>query len=263
MGVTPRYRSIADELRDVIIEERSLLGVLLVGGARMPPETALGTHFEASRGTIREALRELAAEGLIETRGRSGTFVRRLRVHVHSVQREHPDRKGSADTWFSEVTANGRTPTQDFAFRIVPADPSVARRLHIAENDLVVVRECTRYIDETPWSEQVSFYDYEVAKQCGLDVPHDIPEGTVQRMASRGVREVGWYAETSSRPANEEEERLFSLGTGVSVLVYRKVGWTDTKPVRYTQETLPADRNVLSFASGDLTAMRRANEDRS
>lgn len=259
MGTTPRYREIADELRDAILGEQDLLGTKLCGGARLPTEPELGDHFECSRGTIRQALQSLTAEGLIETRGRAGTFVRRLRVLEHSAHTEHPDRKGTADSWHSEVLNSGRVPSQDFSFRIIPAAPGVAKRLRIQEKDLVVVREMLRYVDGVPWSDQVSYYPYDIAAAAGLDTPHDIQEGTVRRLAARGFREIGWADEVSCRPATVEEARTFGISQDASMIVYNRVGWTDQRPVRLTKELLPADRNVVLYEAGDLRAKYAAN----
>lgn len=220
---------------------------------QLPTESELGSHFQVSRGTIRQALRELAAEGLIETRGRSGTYVRRLPMLEYNADAEDPyrrdDEPGLTDTWFSVVKRSGRQPSQDFRFRIEPATTGVATRLHVEVNDLVVVRECIRQVNEIPWSEQVSYYPYPIAERCGLNTPHDIPEGTVRRMAARGVIEERLDHEISSRPANDEERRRFELATGVCVLIYRRLGWSRGQPIRYTVEILPADRNIITHVT--------------
>lgn len=65
---------IADSLRSDILE-----GALVVD-ARLPSEADLAARFDVSRGTVREALKRLAAQSLIRTqRGHSGgAFVNRL-----------------------------------------------------------------------------------------------------------------------------------------------------------------------------------------
>ena len=65
----------ADALRDVL-EEEILMGVLRPGDRLEEP--ALATRFGVSRTPIREALLHLSAAGLIEHRGRRGTFVARI-----------------------------------------------------------------------------------------------------------------------------------------------------------------------------------------
>jgi GntR family transcriptional regulator len=254
MAQAPRYRELADELRDAIFAEQALWGVQLLDGAKLPTEPEMAEHFQVSRGTIRQALRDLSADGLIETRGRSGTFVRRLPMLEYNADAENPERRdeqetGTTDSWASVVVASGRAPSTDFRFRIEPANAQVAARLNIEAKAFVVVRESMRYVDEIPWSEQVTYYPYDVAQECELDVPHDIPEGTVRRMAAHGVLEDLLKHEISSRPASEEERRLFELAPGVSVLVYRRVASAKGRIVRYTREILPADRNVITHVA--------------
>ena len=68
---TPVYRAISESIRDDILARR------LLPGDRLPVETELAGRFGVSRSTVREALRELASQNLVETtRGATGgTFV--------------------------------------------------------------------------------------------------------------------------------------------------------------------------------------------
>ncbi|MEJ2866292.1 FCD domain-containing protein [Actinomycetospora sp. OC33-EN08] len=69
--VRPAYRQVADELRAQIV------GGSLGAGERLPSEAELSGAFGVSRSTVREALRVLASQHLIETtRGvQGGSFV--------------------------------------------------------------------------------------------------------------------------------------------------------------------------------------------
>ncbi len=69
-------------------------------------------------------------------------------------------------------------------------------------------------------------------------------------MAANGVIEERLDHEISSRPANDDERRRFELTSGVSVLIYRWLGWSSGRPIRYTLEILPADRNVITHVTG-------------
>ncbi|PPK65752.1 GntR family transcriptional regulator [Actinokineospora auranticolor] len=250
MGPGPRYQELADELREAIQAEATVLGVQLVDGAKLPTEPELADHYQSGRGTIRAALAGLAAEGLIETRGRAGTYIRRLPLLEYNVDAEHPrrrDRTGTVtDTWSSVVRESGREPSQDFKFRIEPATVVIADRLNVAVNDLVVVREMFRYVNDIPWSVQTTFYPYEIAKACGLDTPTDIAEGTVRRMAARGYVEDRIVHEISSRPARADERERFDLAPGVSVLLFRRLATAKDVVTRLTVEILPADRNIIT-----------------
>ncbi len=67
----PAYRTISDSIR------RDIIGRRLLPGDRLPAETDLAEHFGVSRSTIREVLRDLTTQNLVETtRGATGgTFV--------------------------------------------------------------------------------------------------------------------------------------------------------------------------------------------
>ncbi len=65
----PRYRRIADELIEGITSKRYAVG------SALPAEAELCTQFEASRHTLREALRILEEGGLISRRQGSGSEV--------------------------------------------------------------------------------------------------------------------------------------------------------------------------------------------
>lgn len=250
---TPRYRELADDLRESILNEQDLLGSQLTDGAKLPTEPELATHFQVSRGTVRQALSELAAAGLIETRGRSGTYVRRLPLLAFNADAEDPGRRdelqGTTDAWNWVVKNSERTPSHDFSFRIEPASVEVARRMDIEPAELVVVREMLRFVDDVPWSEQQSYYPYKLAQECGLDTPLNITEGTVRRMAKHGYSEDQLDHEISSRPATDEERRRFNLAPGVAALIYRRVGRCKGAVIRYTREMLPADRNVVTHST--------------
>jgi DNA-binding FadR family transcriptional regulator len=69
--VQPAYVQVAGQLRDLIVQGE------LSPGQRLPVESDLSAMFRVSRSTVREALRTLASEQLVDTRRgvRGGTFV--------------------------------------------------------------------------------------------------------------------------------------------------------------------------------------------
>lgn len=69
MRARPRYLELAEELR------ADILGQRLHSGDPLPTEAQLTERFGVSRFTVREALRQLAADGLIQRRRGSGTIV--------------------------------------------------------------------------------------------------------------------------------------------------------------------------------------------
>ncbi len=58
---------------------REIAQAVIPEGAALPPEHDLEMRFDASRGVIREAIKSLAAKGLVQVRPRHGTHVRARR----------------------------------------------------------------------------------------------------------------------------------------------------------------------------------------
>jgi DNA-binding GntR family transcriptional regulator len=66
-------------LREQLVDSlRAEIASGALGAGRPLVETALSARFQVSRGTVREALRELHEQGLVVQQPRTGTFVRQL-----------------------------------------------------------------------------------------------------------------------------------------------------------------------------------------
>lgn len=250
-GVTlaaPLYRQIADQLRDAIFTGK------LSEGTQLPTEPELQERYGTSRTTVRQALNALANEGLIETAGRRGTFVRkRTMLSFHANLAERSDRpRSETDAYFTEVRAAGHEPSQDFSMVIEPATSEVASRLNVAEGDLVVARSCMRYVDEHPWSDQVSYYPMDIATVAGLTSSRDIPQGTVRAMADAGHVEIGYRDELTVRMPTPEESRSLEISSGVALIVYMRTTYTEDRPARLTRTFFPGDRNRIVYELGTL-----------
>jgi GntR family transcriptional regulator len=252
VSATPLYRRIANQLRDAISTG------LLRPGSRLRTEAELMADHAVSRDTIRKAIRELVEQGLVETRGRQGTFVRQHQMLIYRAavaeQADRPLTGEARDAFFEEVLAQGRKPSQDFSMVIEPAAPDVAARLGVDEGDLVVARAAKRLVDDRPWSDQVSYYPMDVSQTAGLTTPRDIPEGTVRAMAQAGHVEIGTVDEVTARMPTPDEARELDIDAGVPVLLYYRTTYSDQRPLRLTRTLFPADRNTIVYELGNLTA---------
>src|SRR6266498_2874881 len=239
MPATPLYQRIAAELRDAIWAGQ------YPPGSQLPTEPELGERFKVSRNTVRLALGLLANEGIITSTPGRGTFVRdRVMLTYHAARAEAADRPSdwTTDAYLTEVSQQGRKPSRTFDMRVVPATATVAQRLSVEEGEPVVVRRMFRRVDGEPWSVQDSSYPMDIAQECGLLVPHDIPRGTVRVMAEHGYVEVGYVDEITARMPTPDEARTLDLGTGVPVLVYVRTTFSNDGPVPLADSTLPLDR---------------------
>lgn len=111
-------------------------------GAKLPSERQLQTGSGAARGTIREALFQLEAEGLIYRRDRSGWYVSPPAITYD------PTRWAGFMTYVAE---QGRTPaTATIAKENVPASSAVADVLRVAPGTPLHLVTRLRSIDGRP-----------------------------------------------------------------------------------------------------------------
>ena len=131
MGHKPLYRQIADRIREQIAR-----GELKPGDA-LPTESALQTEFGVSRVTVRQALRQLVEQQILESIQGSGTYVKEERVNYDIFQLTSFDEKLSdrhVDT-HSEV----------LIFEVIPADDFLQQQLQITAQDRVWHVKRVRY----------------------------------------------------------------------------------------------------------------------
>jgi GntR family transcriptional regulator len=246
------YRRIAADLREAIRRGE------LQAGQRLPTEQELGERYQVSRNTVRLALAMLANEGAITSTPGRGTFVRdRVMVTYHASWAERHERPASdqGDAYRAEISGQGLTPEyRNFQMRIVPASADLAERLEVEDGDSLVSRSFLRLVDGEPSSLQDSYYPMDIAEECGLLTPRDVPHGTVRAMVERGYVELGYVDEITTRMPSPDEARELTLAAGVPVIVYCRTAYTKRRPVRLTLTTFAGDRNRVVYELGDLNA---------
>ena len=179
----PMYQQIADDL------QAQIESGTLEPGARLPTELELRDRYASSRNTIRDAIKRLTSQGLVETRPGQGTFVTRRMDPFVTVLTADPTSGGSGDegaSYLSEVNESHRRASRTSPkVEIQIPSAEVSRRLRISLNTQVVTRHEVRYIDDIPWSLQTSFYpmDFITKGATRLLMAEDIMEGTVRYLA--------------------------------------------------------------------------------
>ena len=101
----PMYQQIAEKLRAQIESGE------LAPGAQLPTELELRDRYSSSRNTIRDAIKRLTSQGLVETRPGQGTFVTRRIDPFVTVLTGDPDARGGVEgaTYLSEVNKSHRS----------------------------------------------------------------------------------------------------------------------------------------------------------
>lgn len=118
-GALPKYRQLLQLLRQQILTGE------FAPGTRLPTEEELGQQYGLSRGTVRKAIEQLSAEGLVYAEQGSGTYV--SATHPNAV----PFRFTDCPT---ATPIAHRTITQE----VVPADMTVAQQLSLPLGEPVI-----------------------------------------------------------------------------------------------------------------------------
>ncbi|HSX71600.1 MAG TPA: UTRA domain-containing protein, partial [Pseudomonas sp.] len=112
---------------------------LLPRGGKLPAERRLSELFETTRITLREALGQLEAEGLIYREERRGWFVSPRRLAYNPLVRSH---------FHAMVREQGRVPsTEVLSARLMPAPVDICGRLELPALSAVLQIRRARRID--------------------------------------------------------------------------------------------------------------------
>jgi GntR family transcriptional regulator len=248
---TPMYRDIADQLRLRIESGEFGSEDTEDDKGQLPTEQDLQKHYGVSRNTIRDAIKQLITLGLVETKPGQGTFVvAKIDPFVTTLTGSPEEGGGEGASYASEVEKNDRQPASSpVRVEIQEAGPDVAAGLWVPVGTEVISRHQQRYIDETPYSLQTSFYPGEFADRGAKDLrrARDIQPGTVRYLHETiGVKQVGYRDWITVRAPNQIEADFFKLPADGRIVVYevsRTAFDGNGQPMRLTITVYPADRN--------------------
>ena len=250
------YREIAEDLRGQIEAGK------LPPGGRLPTELELRDKYNASRNTVRDAIKLLTTLGLVATRPGQGTFVvQKIDPFITTLSGDPTTGFGGGEgtRYKSEVEGRKREPTAGkIRVEIQEAAAEVAEKLGRPDGTVVISRHEKRFLDGTPWSMLTSFYpmDFVARGALRLTSPEDITEGTVQYLADTlGVRQVGYRDWLAVRAPDSVETDFFKLSSdslNSIVEISRTAFDGNGQPMRLTVTVYPADRNQFITDFGQV-----------
>jgi GntR family transcriptional regulator len=249
----PIYRRIAEDLRSKIESGE------LEPGSQLPTELELREQYDnASRNTIRDAIRWLTTRGLVVTQPGRGTFVvEKITPFVVPLNPSEPGAGADSGKAFQDVVVSqgGKPIVGDPRVEVQNAREEVARELQMNRGDSVVIRHQQRFIDGRPSSLQTSYYPMQFVIDGAVELLQatDIKQGGTKYVEQElGIRQVGYRDRLTVRPPNVGEVRFFKVpddGSVLMVVVHRTAYSEGNKPIRFTASVYPADRNhfVIDF----------------
>ena len=258
----PMYRQIAEDLRAQIESGQ------LEPGQQLRTEIELREHYDASRNTVRDAIKWLTNLGLVETKPGQGTFVvQKIDPFVTTLTGDPGTGWGSDEGagYLSEVSEQNRKPTSSpLQVEIQEASDDMATALGISKGAEVISRHERRFIDGTPWSMQTSYYPMEFADRGAerLRRARNIEEGTVQYLAklSTSARSVIATGSPCVRriPPRRTSSSCPPDGRVPMYEITRTAYDGNGQPMRITVTVYPADRNQFIVNVGEVPPLREA-----
>jgi len=257
----PVYLRVLDDLRHRISSG------LLEPGARVPSRNAIIARYGVGETAAKHALAVLAAEGLIEARPGSGSYVRHAPVtrYLEHGRLGHPGSPfglagpvpaGTAPAGTAQAgtgpAGDGAGPrlTREHEADRVPPPPAVARRLGLRPGSLTMR---TRYVlcaGGTTVQLALSWEPVSLTAGTPVAVPEEGPlagRGVIERMKAIGIIVDQVTEDISVRPALRAEAAVLGLAPGAPVLLVERSHLAGGRAVETADIVVAADGHRLRY----------------
>lgn len=243
---TPAYLRVAADIRARIANGE------LQPGDRITPADGLATEYGLHVTSVRQALDTLRAEGLIERRQGSGTYVKeqtRLVREAHARDIRVP-RAPSTSPFARDVTAAGMAPSWEHESERTTATPRVADRLRIQVGDPIMRTKYVFKADDQPIQLSDSVEPLAITDGTPVEFPEDgAAVGVVARMDLIGMSPTHYTEDVTARTASPNEADLLGLDPrgGLWLLAVERTYFRDEVPLEFADIVFPASRYKLRY----------------
>ena len=254
----PQYQKIAIHLGEMI------KGGEYQAGDRLPSESEVMAQFAVSRGTARQALAVLQAQGLAQAAVGRGVFVREQR----------PSHRIASDRYQHEVRqiitgdVSPHEPATSFAkdhrigadeyrldkhFQEIQSNAELAKLFAINAGEPVLERRFVFYAKDTPQQMSSSYLLLSLVGGTPVADPANEPwpGGNIAQLATLGIIVSRVEESVAARMPLPDEARILHIPTGVPVLTIARrmlAGPDRDQVVEVANIAIPADRIVLDYA---------------
>lgn len=224
---TALYVAIEGWLRAQVMDGRE--------GDSLPSEAELATQFGVSRMTARQAMQNLAAEGLVRRQRGSGTFIAARPLHRHS---------GPLMSFTADMRRRGLSASsQLLSAELRESSSAELDALRLATGGRVVSIARLRLANGTPMAIENTSLIPDCASVLGEDLEGGSLHEALRNMGREPTTALSWI---SARTATSAEAGLLKLGPKAAVLVERRViSDQDGRPLEYTSTVYNAERYVI------------------
>ncbi|GAB79302.1 transcriptional regulator, GntR family [Austwickia chelonae] len=231
----PLYHQLAQQLTAAVET-----GVLKPGDP-FENEIALAERLNLSRPTVRRAIAEMVARGLLVRRRGVGTTVANEVIH----------RRDELTSLYDDLVRAGRTPrTEVLTFDPEAYDNRAATALGQSHTTPLVLIERVRYADDQPIGILRNWLPPQFAD---LDPDELTQRGLYELLRARGVRPAVAHQTIGARSPDAREQRLLNLGKGEPLLTMtRKAYDSSGAAVEFGDHCYRADQYAF-----DITVYER------
>ncbi|MEV0178169.1 GntR family transcriptional regulator [Streptomyces sp. NPDC050625] len=242
-GEQPAYLRVAGDLRKKIVDGS------LPPHTRLPSQARIREEYGVSDTVALEARKVLMAEGLVEGRSGSGTYVRERPV-PRRVARSGFRPSGGATPFRQEQSDAAARGTWESSSEQTEASGAIADRLGIRPGERVM---CTKYLFRDggePMMLSTSWEPLAVTGRTPVMLPEEGPlggMGVVERMRAIDVIVDNVTEEVGARPGLAEELHILGGVPGHVVLVIQRTYYASGRPVETADVVIPADRYRAAY----------------
>lgn len=240
---SPTYQRIADDLR------RSIVDGVLSPGAKLPSRHELARTYGVSDRVAVEAVRLLVAEGFVEARSGSGSYVRQRPERQRLTRSWYTSRRGGSP-FKADMAEAGIPGTWQSSTERVPMTPAIAARLGAGSGDLAMRTAYTFLGGGQPVTLSVSWEPAALTAGTAIMLPEEGPhagKGVVERMAVIGQRITHAEETVAARPALASEAERLAIRPGSIVLTIARIYRTDDRAVETADIIIPVERYALVY----------------
>ena len=215
---------------------------------RFPTDLELVQTYNVSRQTVREAVRRLSDEGLLERERGRGTHVRKLEF-------EHTP--GTLEGLFHQVEAQGGVQTSAVRERRILKDPEIAARLKLAVRADLVHIERLRLADGEPLALDRSWLPARVARPLlNASLTHAGLHDELARVC--GVRVNSGSERVRPVVPVAADRRALGIASGIAAFAIERLVYSDDVPVEWRQSLVRGDRYSLTVELSNRRVGQRA-----
>lgn len=224
-------------------------------GQKLPSEREMNDLYDASRSTARQAVRLLAADGLVDVSYKSGARVKKpprfIRLGAERYSQKVRNETGKSPFRY-EVEKLGKVPHVDCtSIEPVEVSPEIAQRLNLDVQDeaQVIRRENWYFADNQPVQKGVTYIPTDVAGDSVLAHSANLGPGSLYaRFQDQGHTITKIIEEISCRYPTSEERTRLKIPDLVPVIDLVHTGINQHgEPFEVTVFTMRADAGGLKY----------------